>query len=65
MKGAEHLMTIIHTFFEGFCCVIPCPLGLIILAIPPFILTVRRRKAAREAARSSEDAFTTKYIQEA
>ncbi len=57
-------MTIIHTFFEGFCCVIPCPLGLILLAIPPLMLTQRRRMAAKVAMHSSEMAFA-QYDQEA
>lgn len=50
-------MATINTFLEGFCCLIPCPLGLIILAIPPFVLTLRHRKAARAAAYSTENAF--------
>jgi hypothetical protein len=51
------MMNIIHTFMEGFCCLIPCPLGLILLAIPPFVLTLRRRRAANAAKQSSQEVF--------
>jgi hypothetical protein len=52
-------MTIIHTFLEGFCCIIPCPIGLLLFAIPPFILTLRRRRAASVAKQFSQELFAT------
>ena len=52
-------MTLIHTFLEGFCCFIPCPLGLLLLAIPPFVLTLRRRKMANAAKHSSGELLAT------
>lgn len=50
-------MNTIQTFLEGFCCVIPCPIGLILFAIPPFVLTLRRRKAANAAKQFSQEVF--------
>ncbi len=44
------MMTLLHTFIEGFCCLIPCPIGLMLLGIPPVVLTLRRRNAARQCA---------------
>lgn len=43
------MMNMLHIFTEGFCCVLPCPIGLMLFAIPLFVLKFRRRKLTDDA----------------
>ena len=60
----KRVMNMFPAFLQSFCCFIPCPIGLLLLAIPPVVLTLRRRKAVNTAKQTFDEMGTTS-IQEA
>ena len=42
------MINTLHIFTEGFCCFLPCPIGLMLFAIPLFVLKLRRRKLTND-----------------
>ena len=40
-------MNIVSTLTQTFCCILPCPICLVVFAIPASILTLKRRSARR------------------
>ena len=49
------MMNMLHVFTEGFCCIIPCPIGLMLFAIPLFVLKLRRRKVTDDASHAYQE----------
>jgi hypothetical protein len=43
------------TTFTQICCLIPCPIALIVFAIPPFVLVLRRRRANDVATQVAQE----------
>ncbi len=45
----------IMTTFTQICCLIPCPIALIVFAIPPMLVAMRRRRAAYDEKQVYQD----------